>query len=488
MTDTPAVPPDFVSYVERRLPALEGAALRLTGQEAQAERLAREMLGLVALRWSRLTRADVKRGLEPTASADAYLLRLFRQEAEELAFPQTELRLDGTGIRRRATALPRMRTSDEAEVIWGGARRTIKRRWILAAIAAGTAGVLALCQGRDREPEASSEPEPVSSTLPTGADRLPAAVSAGEAIPGLPEELTVPGSNVAALTALPVMRALAMLTSARTDTSPIYVLGTDMVWRRVDNAPEFGAMWLHTGSLSPDGHYAAFGTSNSTVVVDLRTGQSKAYPPARPSNRPVWLTSQHLILAKDQMIDVVSGANVAIPVGPEDVLLPQNPPGAPAQPFARLSQLLSVGEPVTAPARAQRWATSAVSTALTPVNQQLRGPIGDLVGPWRGQGFVSGNGFAVRACAPAAVPSLNGATGVAIAARLDGQLVRALVIGRPVSLRVLGWLDGTRALLGLVSGRQQQIASWDVVQGTLVVVSRVNSDGILSLPDLTSAG
>ena len=67
-----STPPDFVSYVERRLPAVEYAARRLTGDETAARALAEDMLARVAARWGRLSRKDGR--------ADAYLLKLFHYE------------------------------------------------------------------------------------------------------------------------------------------------------------------------------------------------------------------------------------------------------------------------------------------------------------------------------------------------------------------------------------------------------------------------
>lgn len=489
MTDAPAVPPDFVSYVERRLPVLEGAALRLTGQEAQADRLSREMLTLVALRWGRLKRADVKHELDLSASADIYLSKLFQQEAEELSYPQAELRLDApANYRRRQSPVPRMQVAEEAEVIWLRARATIKRRWILAAIGVGTAGLLAFCQSRNAvTPEAEDAQSTSPTVLPPLTDRAPVSVSSLRGVGKLPPQLVVPAEKAQPLSQFPLPRAIALITSPPGDTSPILALGEDGAWRHVDMAPEFAALWLHAGSLAPDGVHVALGTGTSTVVVDLRTGTTQSYPAATPSNRPVWLTSDHLILAKDQMIDIRTGASVLVPVGPEDVLVPQNPPGAAKDPIARLTQLLSVGDPATAAARTRRWFIAPGSVAgLTSVILPLHGPIGELIGPWRGQGFVSGGGLMVRACQPTPAPSLAAVSSVvAVIDQETGEIVRAMVTERPSGIRVLGWADERHALLGLVSSRQQQIVSWDVLDGRLGLASTVNSSGVLSLPDLT---
>ena len=69
--DPSQAPPEFVSYVEKRLPALDATAHRLTGDDQHAERMARELLAMVALRWRRFGRHDAGSGLaralaEPT--------------------------------------------------------------------------------------------------------------------------------------------------------------------------------------------------------------------------------------------------------------------------------------------------------------------------------------------------------------------------------------------------------------------------------------
>ena len=56
----------FTDWVARRLPPLEHAARQLTGDETQAAALARDLLGLVAMRWSRLFGSRPTAGCAPT--------------------------------------------------------------------------------------------------------------------------------------------------------------------------------------------------------------------------------------------------------------------------------------------------------------------------------------------------------------------------------------------------------------------------------------
>src|SRR5215207_5055397 len=126
MRDPSQAPPEFLSYVERRLPVLDSTAHRLTGDDQQAERLARELLSMVALRWPRLLRSDRKHGLASGESADVYLTRLFRHEAGEFGYPKMSLDLSAPAQSRQRSALAgALRAADEADLIWEAARRTI---------------------------------------------------------------------------------------------------------------------------------------------------------------------------------------------------------------------------------------------------------------------------------------------------------------------------------------------------------------------------
>jgi hypothetical protein len=491
MTD-PAVPPDFVSYVERRLPVIEAATLRLTGQEGQSERLARDLLTLVAMRWDRLRRTDVKHGLTPPASADAYLTGLFQQEASELGYPQAKVNFDlPVASRRRPGLLERMSAADEAELLWRGARGTIRRRLIIGAGVVGLLGVLAMCQNADDDTDGDSDgrvspaPQRIAPVgLPDGADLVPPTFELSARLPGLPESIVWPGRDVPLLSSSPIGRAVALLASSRADASPIYVLGSDGGWRVVDHAPQFAALWLHPGVLAPGGTRAAFGTNSGTVLVDLTTGAEQQLPAVRPSMRPVWLTDQHLLLGPDKLVDVGSGELIRVPVPPDDVLVPQH--AMARDPLSRLTQLLPAGSPVTAPARVQRWQGSPP----VPVSTAINGPLSLLVGVWQGNGFVNGAGLAVRVCSPARLPGSPAITSVVAVLRQDtGRVVRALVVDAESSgdVRLLGWAGEQHVLLSLSMLRDQKVFSWDVGDGQLTLVSTVNSGGMLSLPDLTWA-
>lgn len=491
-----APPPDFVSYVERCLPALDSAAHRLTGDDVQAERLARELLTLVAVRWSRLRRGDAKQSLSEGQSADEYLVKLFCQEADELGYPQMMLRLDAVvPTRRRSGLMASLRPIDEAELIWERARRTVRRRLLLAGVAGGILALVAICQrqsGSPSLPEGDTAPAPRSTVLPTGAERAPAEVTGTRTVRGIPREVVVPsGDGVELLSVDPVRRALLLLASSRADTSPIFVLGDDGKWRKVDGAPWDASIWLQPSALSPDGTRAAFGTSTGTVVVDLTTGGSQEFHSAPETTQPVWLGPQYLLLAPDSLVDPATGKASAVPDGPEDTVTPRRPREPLGDPLARLVQLLSAGQPATAPARLRWWVPSPAG--LQEASVPLNGPLTELIGPWRGPGFgIDGDiGLVVRACVPNSVPSVaQTSVVIAVVRPKTGRVERALLVDSAMSgnVRLVGWADERRVLLSLIRPGSQQIVGWDLVAGGLSVVSEVNSDGVVSLPELSWVG
>ncbi|HCT80972.1 MAG TPA: hypothetical protein DGT23_31285 [Micromonosporaceae bacterium] len=494
MRDLAQAPPlDFVSYVERRLPALDSATHRLTGDDIQAERLARELLTLVAVRWGRLRRSDAKQSLPEGQSADGYLGKLFRQEADELGYPQMMLRLDAVlPTRRRPGPMEGLRPAEEAELIWERGRRTVRRRLLLAGVAGGILALVAICQrrgGSSSQPESESTPAPRTTVLPTGAERAPAEVTGTRAVRGIPAEVVVPSEDrVELLSAMPLSRALLLAAASRADTSSIFVLGDDGKWRKVDGAPALANLWLQTSALSPDGTRAAFGTSTGTVVIDLTTGRSSEFHSAPETTRPVWLGPQYLLLAPNSLVDPATGKASAVPEGPEDTVTPRRPLEPLGDPLARLLQLLSVGQPATAPARLRWWVPSA--DGLQQASVPLNGPLTELIGPWRGPGFgIDGDiGLVVRACVPSAVPSVaQTSVVVAVVRPKTGRVERALLVDSGLSgnVRLVGWADERRVLLSLIRPGRQQIVAWDLVAGGLSVVSEVNSDGVVSLPELS---
>ncbi len=429
-----------------------------------------------------MSHTDAKEGLASGESADEYLTRLFRQEALDQGSPQVPLRLD-IPVSRRGRRSGRLSVADEAGVIWQRARRTTRRRLLIAAGSAGVLAVIAVCQGT-RKSNSSNTAEQVAAPtgLPSGADVAPANPASGPAITGIPAEITPPSGDLPPLAGNPVRRATLLMALSRTDTSPIVVLGDDGRWRKIDAAPALTALWLHAGALSPDGLRAAFGTSSGTTVVDLTTGKSRDYTATPEPTRPVWLSPRHLLLGVHNLVDVVSGETRTFATGPTDVVMPQHDDPT-ADPASRLIELLSVGEPSTAAARVRRWSSNGTEV-VTPIN----GPLAELVGPWRGGGFGLGNyagddGLLVRVCA-----INDGGAGVVVVRAKTAHVERVLVTDpqRSGTVRLLGWSDPVHVLLALVTQGSQQVMRWDIASGAVNVVSTVHSDGVLAFPDLSS--
>jgi hypothetical protein len=487
MRDLSEAPPDFVSYVDGRLPTLESAAHRLSGDDLQAERLSQDLLTLVALRWSRLRRADAKDALEPGESADLYLTRLFRQEILDQGAPQVQLRLDIPVPRRRLHHSGRLSPADEAALIWERARRTIRRRLLIAAAGGGLLAVIALCQrGRGGTTTANpGQPDQRSTVLPQGSEFAPASPGPAVTVPGIPAQVALPEGDLPPLTADPVRRAAMLMAVSRTDTSPIVVLGDDGRWRRVDVAPSLSALWLHAGALSPDGLRAAFGTSTGTTVVDLTTGQARQFHSSPESTRPVWLGPRHLLLGVKSLLDVVTGQVGTAPTPPDDAVTPRHFDPA-SDPATRLIELLSVGEPATAAARVRRWTRERVELVT-----QVNGPLADLIGPWRGGGFGYGgeDGLLARVCMTTTAVNVGTAAAVVAVVRPKSARVERTLLIDPAqsgSVRLVGWADDKRVLLALVTQGSQRVVTWDAVAGGVNLVATIRGDGVVAFPDLTS--
>lgn len=483
--DPSSAPAEFVSYVERRRPALEAAAHRLAADDMQAQRMAGELLAMVALRWRRISRAG-----EPWAAADAYLTRLFQQEAGEFGYPQMALNLEApVPSRRRPVLAGTLSPADEAALIWEAARGVVRRRVAIALVAGGVLGLAALCRRGAGSP-VGSDPElsPVgrSTVLPTGAERALSEVVTPRQLVGLPQKISLPSEPVRPIGLDPVRRALLVISRSRADTSPVLVLGDDMRWRQLDGAPSLAALWMQTNALSPDGRQAAFGTSTGTYVVDLTTGRGLTYHSSPETTRPVWLSRRHLLLGKNFLVVTQTGEVLPAPCDPDDVVTRRRTGDSSSAPLTGMVELLSVGQPATAPARLRRWREEDLRPLSSSV--PLTGELTALVGPWRGPGYgVDGEkGLVVRACLPNALPSVDGASMVVAAMTpAGGKVERALLVDTALSgtVRVIGWADSRRVILSLTRTGRQQVVTWDLFGGGLFLASVIESDGVLSLPD-----
>ncbi|MEU8077264.1 hypothetical protein AB0B31_17650 [Catellatospora citrea] len=501
-----AAPADFTDWVARRLPPLEHAARQLTGDDAQAAALARELLGLAAMRWPRLRGNDAEHHAPPGAAADRLLQRLFAREVAD-AMPQHRVRLDLDRVpptRRPGRTLPPT-AAEEAAALWRRGRATTRRRLLIAgavgAAALGATGIRALTAGRDEDPR----PLPVlpsGSAGTDGVDEVPP-VARQLALPvalvaKLPRELA-PGdpARLPALSARPTPRALAVLDAATgpAATGPLLVLGEDGGWRRVDKLPAEAAALLSPGALAPDGTRTAVVTADELWVVESATGRARRYDVTPQSPVVVWLGPRHLLVAVDQLLEVTTGRLLAVPVGVRDAIAPRRAAGADTP--TTVLELLSAGDPITAPPRVRSWEFDGRNHSEGTV--AVTGPGAGRLGQFLGPGFaVVGGDLVARMCEPTGLVVRPGWRPGAAVVVLDpgaARVRRLLAADADVTgaVTLLGWLDRRRVLLrcaggsGATPGVDQRVLVWDVRDGSLALVATVASVGDLSLADLDGA-
>lgn len=489
MREPSSAPPEFVSYVDRRLRVLESAALRLTGDDLQSERLARELMTLVALRWPRLSRSDSRHELASGESADAYLVKLLHQEASEYGYPRMVVNLDATlPNRRRSTLGGVMPAQEEADFLWEVARRKVRRRLLIATAAGGVVTVAALCHrggSRDDDPEEPLRQPPLvqSTELPQGALILRDRGLGLHQILGVPVELTLP-AKPALLSQSPIPRAV-LLAGSSNQYGGVFALADDGSWREIDAAPFPAATWISATSLSPDGRRAVFVTPTVGVLVDLVTGQAQELPGSVAGTKPVWLREQQLLVSKGNLLDLATGKLDSAPVGPEDVVTPRDDGGDRSW---VLTELLSIGRPITAPARVRRWRMGQRESAAVII--PLMGSVAGVVGSWQGPGFGFGPDRVARICQPRNLPgSLSVDVIVAVLDPNSGEVFKALLIDTSVSgsPALIGWQDMRTVLLTLARESTQQLVAWDVLADEVSWASKMGFVGAITMRDLNQA-
>ncbi|BCJ71377.1 hypothetical protein CS0771_09210 [Catellatospora sp. IY07-71] len=494
----PPVPADFVEYATRRLPPLAHAARQLHGDDASAEALARELLVLVALRWTRLRAADEEYHAEPGAAADRYLHRLFEREVRDAA-PRHRVRLDLDRAPAERWDDLAADPADEAAALWTRGRALVRRRLLLAG---GIAGAALVATGirewsrRGEQGELSVRPFPSPrSASPSfvidlpGVERLPDAGEQARApralVDRLPRELVPPVApeSLPALSERPVGQALALLVPDR--SAYVLALGRDGSWCRVDSVEERVGARLEEGSLSPDGSYAAFTETAGVRVVDLATGRARSYP--RGPLAMSWVAPGLLLLGVDALMDVATGRLLPVPLDARDVAAVRRAPG-PERPES-LFEVLS-GDASGGPAVLRR-------TDLATRRRRsfvIAGDGAPYLGPFLGTGFtVAGaGGLVARRCIP---HGLMAGAAVAVLEPATGALRRVLAVDEAAAgeVRLLGWLDRRRLLLsctggqGVPPGLRRRVLAWDLRDGRLGLVATAPGTGALSLADLAGA-
>jgi len=487
MRDQWVAPPEFVSYVDKRLRALEAAALRLTGDEAQAERMAGELMTLAALRWGRLSKADTRHDLAAGTSADVYITKLFHQEASEFGYPRVLLNLENAPVgRRRALLAGQLPAEEEAALLWDAARRKLRRRLLIAAGAGAVVAVIALCRrggATEQQPQGETTPLAVPTGLPDGAQAMPTGVLNSRTIEGVPEKLSLPTTTPPALSASPLPRAILLVGSTVLAGEPVYALADNGSWHYLDDAPRAAGTLLSPTSLSPDGKVAVFTVATGAVLIDLTTGEQQLLPGAVASARPVWLSEQQLLFSSAALLDRASGKIGPAGAGPENAVTPRVRESGDRT--NTMIELLPAGQPLTAPARVRRWNL----TDRTSVTIPLSGPLADLVGPWEGPGIGYGDDRVARLCRPTGtVPaSVRVSWMVAIVSPKSGEVPRLLMIDSAASgvPTLLGWESERRLLLALSVHGGQEIVSWDLSSEVVSRVSHADFVGTLSMRDLS---
>src|SRR5688500_18442049 len=107
-------------------------------------------------------------------------------------------------------------------------------------------------------------------------------------------------------------------------------------------------------ALSPDGRYAAYRIADKISIYDFVNAASRTLPTSANLATPVWLDAAHLLVSVNGGSQIVTAAGAAqqiIPVDLADTVVPQGQQLSGGDPVRRATDLLSIGRPLTAPAR-----------------------------------------------------------------------------------------------------------------------------------------
>jgi hypothetical protein len=468
-------PPDFVAFVARRSAEVDRAARGFTGSDRHAGALHHDLLTSVALRWWWLTVFAARFGR--VDAADGYLDRLMARERTQWDDPRPEVTVVSVA-RPPVTFLDRpLGPADLAGSVWTQARRTRRRR-IFVVGAVGLLGLVLLVAPRtaDNSTPAAPPAPPLPTVRPPLVDVVPVGsafdVLRHQAVPALPATLDLDSAvTLGPLSRYPVHRAVGLF--ERPDRTAIYVLGDDGRLRSIDTGYE-----LFSTSLSPDRTRAALGGFGQVTVVDLTTGAARAYPGDAPT-AVVWLTGSTLLVATysgSMTLDLVFGGTAESRYRASEV--------AQADASGVVAELVSPGEPATAPARVHVFAGGMVSDLPIDAEPGTGLPTGWL-GTWLGPGRLSGS-IAVRDCGAdrLALPAADGlprSATVAVDTR-TGYIKRVLVgPGYPTSLGVLGFFDPQTVAVLADDGSAQTVLAWNWTDGQLRRVLRLTRDRVTSL-------
>lgn len=497
-------PADFTAFVATHAARIRTASRSLSANDRLVEGVQREIFATVAMRWWWLRRQPQRRRAR---AASAHLDRVFRREARNYRREDTgrggsdHITVGTSGpARGRHAANDLDDLTDLANIAWRRASRTRNRRRIFAAVAILAVGSVALLAPR-RAPSTSETATPLLPfSVPANVVIAPP-FARFSALPqrstALPEVINLDPGAAIPLADAPLTRAVAI---AQQDLGPLIVIAEDGTTRRVDDPALAGAR-MHITSLSPDGMRAALTTADGLLVIDMTTGTRRPISRAiiePPAQTIVWLSSRTVVtgIERSYEINVDTGTAFQL-VGVEaaDVVSVQ---GAAA---GRVAELAPVDDQRGLPGRIRIWRN--VRTAQPAGNGETPGsgatpsePVpGDVeerpvsgppwFGRWVGPGWSTLE-LLVRACSPNGLllpPSVGVARDAIATVARDGDSIATLAVVEAIPLIPLGFLDADTVLVntGVEEGR---LLAWNVREGSLQLISSMNSYARLSVRDL----
>ncbi|HEU4423983.1 MAG TPA: hypothetical protein VFR67_15740 [Pilimelia sp.] len=532
MRDRTSPPADFVEFVTRCAGRLHAAAWELTGDLQSASDLVEELLGATAQRWRRLR--PMAENPASRATAIAYVGRLFRREAAAHGAggnrPRRSRRPGHPAYDPTAVGEP----AELAAAAWGRGRRARQTR---VALAAGAVLLVILALVARPHPAATSDgaavesspsPTPAPSRVPPGLDVIPKPddqLILPRLVTPLPARITL-SQPVGPLTSHRISRAVAIF---RLPSSPLLLLGDDggirwipeKILAPVNVRGGGGEGRLPVGALSPDGSRIALPLTGELALFDVPTASVRKFPVPERTRSVVWFGNRWLLAGgptSSVLIDMHSRRSTLSSADARTTLAPRGPgvvSGTPVlrdDPAASLAalgpsagplampgavELLSIGEPATAPARVRRHL--ATPAGVVGMDIAVTGDLAGWIGPWQGTGFLTGE-WAVRDCVPTGeLPPWYGSATLAAAAvnPTSGQVHRLLVsTGSDGPAMVLGGVGPGTALVrpGAVLVRAPgepgtvNLLAWQPGIGQLYLVATLDDEPSMAVADLSTFG
>jgi hypothetical protein len=506
--DPLAPPPEFVSYVESRLPSLIKSARRYVPDERMADQLARDLLSGVAVRWPWYARGVpmmgklFRRDPDPIAAADRFLVRAFREGVKDYGEPQSVQPLHLDPQAQLPEAPPprtflrgRLSVTEEAQLLWERSAQILRRRSLIVG-GLVVMGALVFISRPRPEPQTTPveqppSPEPSVTAVPHGMGILPSLAEQAR--------LTLRKSPIpayldfsTAITPMPKgRRALGIFSPA--EQSSVVLLDDGKIYLM----PQIEVRIDTPAALSPDGRWVAYRLSDKIALYDITTQSSRTLDINANLATPIWLDSTHIMVSVNnggQILTTAGAMQQVLPVDIAETLVPQGYPALSGDPVLRATELLSLGRPATAPARVH----TRKDDKDDGVDVIVQGDLASWLGLWRGVGFGvrTGNdpadrGLLVRRCQTAGrIPVQYGDPQGAIFAikAVDGKIQQVLLNSDSTGadrVEPLGWLDRQTVLVTSNSDAASVIVSWHIPDGTLELITVTSTSVRIALADLT---